>query len=350
VKIERLERESAGRMRRMAAGIAAAGLLSSSGCINGSGSLPPPAPSVTVTSISITGAGTGNPGQSVQLTASATLSDDTVETVTSKASWTSANTAVATVSASGVVQLIATGEAEIRATYQSVTATAKVTVTPAPVPRHTLAGRVTNADSDRAIENARVEVIDGPDAGRSSSTSAQGDYRVENLTEGTISVRVSHDEFVSVERSVTLAGDVRLDVELRPTVNVSELYGTYNITFSVEHQNCTPAVIPGPTGTVQLEGDSDGQPLKVTIRERGSSRRYSNGRLKTDGSFNASGSGVILGIITSSVAGNGLEPLHDFSGSVRGTVRGRSISGTEDVTFGAPCPGKTATIKFSGSR
>lgn len=57
-------------------------------------------------------------GDTLQMTAVARLSDNTNQTVTSTAQWSSANTAVATVSASGLVTVRAAGDSDIVATYQ----------------------------------------------------------------------------------------------------------------------------------------------------------------------------------------------------------------------------------------
>ncbi|HLH09143.1 MAG TPA: Ig-like domain-containing protein [Terriglobales bacterium] len=66
-------------------------------------------------------------GSQQQLTATATFSDNTTQDVTSSATWTSSNSAAATVNA-GLVTGVATGTATITVSYQGVTATTTVTV------------------------------------------------------------------------------------------------------------------------------------------------------------------------------------------------------------------------------
>ena len=61
-------------------------------------------------------------GQTVQFTATATLSDGTEEDVTEQATWESGSPSVATVSASGLVTAIALGQASITATFEDVSA------------------------------------------------------------------------------------------------------------------------------------------------------------------------------------------------------------------------------------
>jgi hypothetical protein len=81
---------------------------------------PTPTPTATVASIAVTGTtpeieGTG------QFTATATLSDGTTQVVTLNAAWQSSNTSVADVSPTGVVAVISPGDADIMATYKTVT-------------------------------------------------------------------------------------------------------------------------------------------------------------------------------------------------------------------------------------
>lgn len=82
----------------------------------------------TVTSITVSPSSASViSGQTQQLTATATLSNNGSQDVTSTATWASSNTAVATVSA-GLVSGISTGTATISATYGGQTGTATVSV------------------------------------------------------------------------------------------------------------------------------------------------------------------------------------------------------------------------------
>ena len=84
------------------AGLAASSLLAST--CGGSSPTVPATPAVTVKTVSVTGLpGSLVVGQTAQLTATAGFSDNSTKTVSSEASWFSANTVVATVSSSGLV-------------------------------------------------------------------------------------------------------------------------------------------------------------------------------------------------------------------------------------------------------
>jgi hypothetical protein len=323
-------------------------------CINGSPDSPTPVsptvptpPAATLSAVTVTGlSGAATPGETAQLTASASYSDGRSETVTAQATWASTNTAVATVSASGVVTFVALGETDIRATYQSMSGAARVTVTAAPVRRFALTGVLTDADNRRGVENVRVEVVDGPDAGRVATTNVDGVFSLGELAEGSFNVRITHPYFEVVVRAVTLSAPVRLEIALRPLINVQPLYGVFNVSLRETRQTCEEPPYPAPNGTLTLSGNADGSGFRAVIVERGTTRVY-GGSMRADGSFSGSGGGVFAGAI-----GRLPGPIfkHDFTGTISGRVTGNNVSGTESVTFGAPCPGRVLSLDFSGSK
>jgi hypothetical protein len=109
------------------------------------GSRTPAAPTAaSVSSVAVTGASLLGVGQQAQLTAIATRSDGSTENVTTAATWISSNTTVVTVSAGGIAVAASDGDADIRATHQTVTglfhiavgtrSQSAVPVAPTPVP------------------------------------------------------------------------------------------------------------------------------------------------------------------------------------------------------------------------
>ena len=90
-----------------------------------------PTASRTVVSIAVEGppGGTTSVGESGPSIAVATFSDGTTEDVTSDATWTSSNTSVVTISATGQGQAVGVGQSEICAMYQGVSGCVLVTVT-----------------------------------------------------------------------------------------------------------------------------------------------------------------------------------------------------------------------------
>jgi len=67
-------------------------------------------------------------GQQTQCTATATLSDNSTQDQTSLAKWTSSNSSVATVSASGLVAAVANGTTAITGSYQTSQGTVSIRV------------------------------------------------------------------------------------------------------------------------------------------------------------------------------------------------------------------------------
>jgi hypothetical protein len=96
---------------------------------SGSSNPSPTTPSPTVTSVTITGNPSLNGGNlTSQLIARATLSNGTLQDVSTLATWSSSNPAAATVSASGLVTAVSVGTTTISAAYQGQTGTLSVSV------------------------------------------------------------------------------------------------------------------------------------------------------------------------------------------------------------------------------
>jgi Bacterial Ig-like domain (group 2) len=81
----------------------------------------------TVVSLAVSGSAP-LAGATTQFSLTATLSDGTTQSMTNAASWSSSDSSVASVSASGAVTGVAAGDADITATYQRISGKAQVTV------------------------------------------------------------------------------------------------------------------------------------------------------------------------------------------------------------------------------
>jgi hypothetical protein len=82
--------------------------------------------------------------------------------------------------------------------------------------RWTLSGVVTNAGSQTPLAGARVEAVDGSNQGRSTQADAQGRYQLDNLQQGSFTIRATADGFEPVARAVELTRNVVIDLGLRP--------------------------------------------------------------------------------------------------------------------------------------
>ena len=96
---------------------------------SGSSKLTPASPSPAVSSVAVTGtASLSGSNLTSQLTATEKLSNATDQDVSTQATWSSSNPAVATVSALGLVTAVTMGTTTISAAYQSRTGTLRVSV------------------------------------------------------------------------------------------------------------------------------------------------------------------------------------------------------------------------------
>ena len=101
----------------------------------------------------------------------------------------------------------------------SSVANGSAAVPPSPVPPepavHILSGLVNDFDSRLPIANARVEVLNGSNAGKVSTTDAAGAYRLTDLTAATFRMRASADGYDAGEQNVTVPDISRADLLLR---------------------------------------------------------------------------------------------------------------------------------------
>jgi len=80
---------------------------------------------------------------------------------------------------------------------------------------HTLSGFINDLDSRLPIVNARVEVLNGSNAGKVATTDAAGAYLLTDLTPATFRMRASADGYDAGEQNVTVPDTSRADMLLR---------------------------------------------------------------------------------------------------------------------------------------
>jgi hypothetical protein len=182
----------------------------------------------TTTGVSITGlSGDLKPGQTAQLTATATLSNGSTQNVTNQATWSTTNTTAATVNSTGLVTAGASGDADIRAAYQGITGTVRVRVVIAAPSSYSLSGVVTESKGGKALPGVSVQIV----GGLSTSTGSNGSYSLSGLT-GTITVRLSVIGYGNQEFGITLTGNATRNVSLEPSLSESSI-GICNVSGSV---------------------------------------------------------------------------------------------------------------------
>jgi hypothetical protein len=130
------------QFRRFSATAAASCALLTFACGGGSTSSTPTTPTptqsqATISSLEVTGPGcsagvcAGTVGATLQMSATAHMSDGTTVTVTSQAQWNSSITSVATVSAGGLVTFQAAGDTDVVAVYQGKSSGQTIRLQPA---------------------------------------------------------------------------------------------------------------------------------------------------------------------------------------------------------------------------
>jgi hypothetical protein len=97
----------------------------------------------------------------------------------------------------------------------TATGSAEVMV-PNPPATFTLSGLVSDDAGSKAIAGVAIQILDGANAGKGTSTDGTGNYSLAGLAGGSFTVRASVNAYDATERAVTVAGNTRLDLRLRP--------------------------------------------------------------------------------------------------------------------------------------
>jgi uncharacterized protein YjdB len=268
------------------------------------------APPASVASVSVVlNASAISVGQTTQ--ASATLRDANNNVLTGRViTWSSSNTGVATVSASGVVAAVTAGTAQIRATSEGITGSATLTVNPPPVATVTVvlsASSLTTGQTTQAtatLRDAANNVLTGRTITWSSSNSA-----VATVTASGLVTAVTAGSANIIATSEGKTGQAALTVTA-PVVPVA--------TVTVAPMSTSVAV----GATVQLS---------VTLRD--ASNNILTGRVVTWSSSNTSVATVSSAGLVRGIAG----------GTATVTATSEGHSGTSAITVTAPPPPPTGT-------
>ena len=280
----------------------------------------------------------GTVGDRFPLKVIATNLHGATEDVTSRVIWSSTSEATAAVSREGELVLVGAGKCEIRASIEGVSTGTPVSVDPRPPDRSTLSGSVTDSVSRRGITNATVQVLDGPNAGRSASTDESGFYSLPALIQGSFTVRVTRSGYETAEATTTLAGDTPLDF---PDARVAPA-AVYR--SDIRRQGCRDAkpmrhqsaVVWAPRALRHSAAPDD-------PRDTGREEREYPGSLESDGTF--SGSTGLAGI-----ASNGSDSQAHGVSTIKGLILESTVTGTEKLASHL-CPNGLGivTVNFSGS-
>jgi hypothetical protein len=179
----------------------------------------PPAASSTVTGVIVTSQSTSS--TTFQLAATARMSDGASRDVTTASLWQSSDPSIATITPSGLLTAFAQGEIDVRATYQGVTGTLRLSLSRMPEPnaRYALSGTAHEPKPDaRVLAGVRIQITSGPDAGMSIVTGADGAFRFAALSAAApIAMEATKEGYLPWRLSnLTLDKDRVLDVDIFP--------------------------------------------------------------------------------------------------------------------------------------
>lgn len=88
---------------------------------------------------------------------------------------------------------------------------------PPPQSTFTIAGVVSDDDEETPIAGATVTVVDGANAGRSSTTDGNGYYSIPALRTGSFTIRATKGGYNPADRGLMLSADTRVDLRMRST-------------------------------------------------------------------------------------------------------------------------------------
>jgi hypothetical protein len=138
--------------------------------------------------------------------------------VTGLATWSTSDPTIATITSVGFLTVSRIGEVSVRATYQDLEGFEIFRAEPGGMSYYhrALSGWVRDARDNTTIAGVSVQVLDGPNTGRTVTTGSDGAYQMYELQPGTFRVRFSRAGYVTTERPVALPGDtlVSLDATL----------------------------------------------------------------------------------------------------------------------------------------
>jgi hypothetical protein len=277
----------------------------------------------------------GTVGDRFPLKVIATNVHGETQDVTSRVTWRSSSEATAVVSG-GELMLVGAGETEIRASLEQVSASFRVSVARRPPDTSTLSGHVSDSTSSKGVPSAMVQIVDGPNAGRSAVTDESGFYSLPSLMQGNFTVRVTRGGYETTEAAAALSADTRLDLMMKALPPPPFRGATYDVRVSVESNKC--GIDLPSSGRLVLSGTM--RRLTIRLIQGGMLEREYSGSLEPDGTFTGS-----MGLAGARMDGR---DAHGVS-TIKGLVVDSKVSGTERIASHL-CPNGLGIVaaRFSG--
>jgi hypothetical protein len=243
--------------RRIALIVAAGTLLAFGSCSESSPAPTSiPRPGGTTTPVTVVGLEIGAPesiapGTTSQLTVRERKSDGSADDVTSRASYTSTNSAALVVDATGVASGRAAGEARITARFNNRSATTTILVLPPGTFR--LSGRIT--EGGLAISGVSLLVLEGTGQGTTATSNFDGFYALYGVA-GTVKIHGKRSNYENLLFTINVAGNTAQDLELTLDTPRDPIGGLYTLTI-------------GATGCGSLPAEAQNRRYDAVVEQRG---------------------------------------------------------------------------------
>lgn len=199
------------------------------------------------TAIVVTGlASTAIVGDTIQLTAWVTLSDGGRKQVeASQVTWQSSDVKVASVGATGLVRIVAAGEVDVTAKFQSLATSTRVIASPL---RYDIAGVIHETAPTQAVtlSDVSVDINGGSLNGYRTLTDATGRFKLTGVADAGFTLHVSKAGYDATDFAISsLPRDQHPDIGLNPTLKTVQeiVQGTFapdcgtahDYTFALHH-------------------------------------------------------------------------------------------------------------------
>lgn len=249
-------------------------------------------------------------GQSTTLTA--IVKDINGNTVTRSVSWSSSNTAKATVNSSGVVTSVDTGKVTITATSEGVSGTASVTILPVPVASVTVTPSSATVDVGKTVPLSAV------------TKDANGNV----LTGRTITWSSSDETVATVSSTGVVTGQGSGGKTATITATSEGKSGTATITVNLVPVGSV-TVTPSPASVIVGQTTQ----LTATVKD-------ANGLVVTDRTVTWSSGNTAIATVSSAGLVTGIA----IGGPVTISAKAETKTGTSSVTV-TPVPVATVTVQ-----
>jgi hypothetical protein len=197
----------------------------------------PPLP-VTVVRIELVAPAEIAPGETVQLTATATKSDGSVENVSSQTQWTPLDSEVLQLSATGLATGKSHGGELVTARFGGRAASRFISV----LPKGTFRIGGTIKDSGFGLANVMVTVISGVGEGLTTLSGFDGSYRLYGVG-GSVLIQAKKDGYLNSTRQIDASVTRAYDFNMEPARPRTDYGGTYTLTITA----ASPCQYPADT-------------------------------------------------------------------------------------------------------